>query len=300
MRKILVLRGGALGDFIVTLPALAWLRNQWPASRIELAGNAVAAELGRREGLLDAVHSQHEARWSSLYSARALPADFAAWLADFDLVLNYWPDPDGELAQRFPLHEGQRYLSAAALPQRAPAAAHYAQPLVELGRTHTAPDNFYRFKNWTARLASSRSKIALHPGSGSPRKNWPVENWIELTHWLRTECRREVLIVLGEAERANGTAEKFADLGDIADSLPLAELAAKLAGCHLFVGHDSGISHLAAACGLPCVLLFGPTDPAMWAPPSSAVQVLRADGALTSLSTTEVQHAVRRALVARS
>ena len=69
MRKILVLRGGALGDFIVTLPALALLRRRWPESRIELAGNAVAAEIGRREGLLDAVHSQHEARWSGLYGS---------------------------------------------------------------------------------------------------------------------------------------------------------------------------------------------------------------------------------------
>ncbi len=79
--RILVLRGGALGDFLVTLPALARLRQQWPEARLELAGNATAAALAVRQGLLDAAHSQHEARWSALYADAPLPAAFAEWLA---------------------------------------------------------------------------------------------------------------------------------------------------------------------------------------------------------------------------
>ena len=106
--RILVLRGGALGDFLVTLPALARLRQQWPEARLELAGNATAAALGVRQGLLDAAHSQHEARWSALYAAAPLPAAFAEWLAGFDLVVNFWPDPDGLLARRFPIPEPER------------------------------------------------------------------------------------------------------------------------------------------------------------------------------------------------
>ena len=84
MQKILVLRGGALGDFIVTLPALARLRQRWPAARIELAGNATAAELARSRGMLDTVHSQHEARWGALFNDAPLPAPFSSWLASFD------------------------------------------------------------------------------------------------------------------------------------------------------------------------------------------------------------------------
>src|ERR1051326_4662341 len=169
MRKILVLRGGALGDFIVTLPALALLRQRWPAARIELAGNASAAALGLndvgppivgapisdsaaarrqapalRRGLLDTVHSQHEARWSALFSDEPLPSIFAAWLSEFDLVLNYWPDPDGELRRRFPLRSGQKFLSASAAPACAPAAAHYCAPLRELGLE--ACNHFYRLE----------------------------------------------------------------------------------------------------------------------------------------------------------
>src|SRR5262245_34806466 len=103
MRKVLVLRGGALGDFIVTLPALTWLRERWPLARIELTGNATAAVLAKHRGLLDAVHSQSEARWAKLFVADALPADFAGWLVEFDLVVSYWPDPDETLRRRFPI-----------------------------------------------------------------------------------------------------------------------------------------------------------------------------------------------------
>src|SRR5438876_493512 len=93
MKSILVLRGGALGDFIVTLPALLLLRKRWPKARIELAGNATAAQLARSRGWLDAAHSQHEARWSGLFGDSPLDVVFADWLAGFDLIVNYWPDP---------------------------------------------------------------------------------------------------------------------------------------------------------------------------------------------------------------
>ena len=73
MRRILILRGGALGDFIVTLPALAALRSTHPSARIELAGNALAAAVAVSRGLLDAAHSQHESRWAALYVSAPLP-----------------------------------------------------------------------------------------------------------------------------------------------------------------------------------------------------------------------------------
>jgi heptosyltransferase-2 len=54
-------------------------------------------------------------------------------------------------------------------------------------------------------------------------------------------------------------------------------LGAILGGCRAFVGHDSGISHLAAAAGTPCVLLFGPTDHAVWAPANPDVRVIASE-----------------------
>ena len=288
--RILVLRGGALGDLIVTLPALALLRQRWPEARIELVGNGTAGELAVDAGLVDAVHSQHEARWSALYGRTALPAQLARWLHEFDVVVCYWPDPDGELTQRFPSHPGQTALFASSLPDVAPAAAHYCAPLRSLG---LIPDNLvYPLR---VPLPFGR-RVALHPGSGAARKNWPLDRWEALGRWLEADVGVELVIVSGEAERQ----ELLPKMGRRLCNLPLRELADQLAQCVLFIGHDSGISHLAASVGVRCVLLFGPTDPAIWAPPAPNVEVLRRGAEVFALSLGDVQQAVRAALRDRS
>ena len=292
MRRILILRGGALGDFIITLPALAALRAHWPNARIELAGNAPAAALAVSRGLLDAAHSQHESRWAALYHSAPLPPDFATWLASFDLILNFWPDHDGDLARRFPLHATQRFLTAPAHPTIAPAAAHYCEPIRALGLTVT--DYFYALNcSATGRAFQSSSPplIALHPGSGSPQKNWPLPSWLELAAWLRATHSADLLIITGEAEPPAARAA-FAPFGTSAHALPLEALIMRLSSCRFFIGHDSGISHLAAACGVPSLLLFGLTDPAIWAPPAPHVQVLRHAPTLDPLPLSAVQTAL--------
>ena len=96
----------------------------------------------------------------------------------------------------------------------------------------------------------------------------------------------------GESDDAR-VAELEADFGQrlvFLEHLPLHVLGAVLQRCSFFVGHDSGISHLAAAAGAKCLLLFGPTDPAVWAPTNPDVNVLRApDGLLQNLSVEMVR-----------
>lgn len=282
MRRILVLRGGALGDFLVTLPALALLRARWPAAEIHLAGNATAAALALHRRLLSAVHSQHEARWSALYGSEPLPPAFDAWLREFDLVLNFWPDPDAELRARFPRRAQQVFLSADAMPQTAPAAAHYCAPLAELGLGTT--EFVFPLRPRAGAAAGPRRGIGVHPGSGSSRKNWPRENWLELL----ARITGPVTLILGEAEADRWPAAIAPALPRLACA-PLEALVAHLATTRLFLGHDSGISHLAASCGAPCLLLFGPTDPAVWAPPSPAVRVMRPPAGLARLAVGEVE-----------
>lgn len=318
--RILVLRGGALGDFLVTLPALGMLRANWPGARIELVGNARAAELGVLGGYLDAVHSQHEARWSAVYTDTPLPPALASWLGDFELVVNYWPDPDRTLVRRFPVRPGQKIATGTAGPVLAPAARHFCEPLRELGLS--TADFRSRLAKW--RLEDNAPYLnrinpvedglprptAIHPGSGSARKNWPVDRWAELIARLDPP----ILLVLGEAEveawdppflsrlrtRDGGRimpAHRAWEVGgsgiEVAANLPLPELAAALARCRRFIGHDSGVSHLAAAVGTPSVLLFGPTDPAMWAPPGDLVRVVRRGPDIDAISVANVLDTLR-------
>jgi len=306
MRRILILRGGALGDFIVTLPALAALRSAYPAARIELAGNAPAAALAVARGLLDAAHSQHESRWAALYDSAPLPPTFGAWLTSFDLVLNFWPDPDATLARHFQNLSAPIFLTSSAHPNRAPAAAHYCEPLRTLGlpitnffyplldRANARPLRESDLSTRNSRRSTSPT-IALHPGSGSAKKNWPLPRWLELAAWLHATHDADLLIITGEAE-SPATRAALAPFGTSAHGLPLENLIERLATCDFFIGHDSGIAHLATACTVPSLILFGPTDPALWAPPAPHVTVLQRAPSLDVLVLADVQAALRPAL----
>ena len=170
------------------------------------------------------------------------------------------------------------------------AAIQLARPLEQLGLTLRDP---------AARLYPSSedrefartflrdavAPIAIHSGSGSAAKNWPIERWKAL---LTALPGRELLIIGGEADERQLAALRSHN-ARFAFNLPLPHLAAVIERCATFMGHDSGISHIAAAVGTPCVLLFGPTNPEVWAPANSGVEVIRsASGNLNEISVEQV------------
>ena len=104
-----------------------------------------------------------------------------------------------------------------------------------------------------------------------------------------------MVVISGEADKTEAEAlERECKNREVrfAKNLPLPYLAAVLERS-IFIGHDSGISHLAAAAGANCVLLFGPTDPEIWAPRNKNVEILRAQsGKLKDLGIASVQAAL--------
>jgi lipopolysaccharide heptosyltransferase III len=110
-------------------------------------------------------------------------------------------------------------------------------------------------------VISQRDSVVIHPFSGSNRKNWPLDLYQELARRLSPNT---VEWIVGPEEQLEG-AHRFEKLHD---------LAAWLGGAKLYIGNDSGITHLAAALGIPTLALFGPTDPAKWAPRGENVRVL--------------------------
>lgn len=137
----------------------------------------------------------------------------------------------------------------------------------------------------------SEGFLAVHPGSGSPAKNWPADRFAEASR--RLAGGRPWLLVLGPAEAQAGDWPEAV----VACEWPVRLLAAALSRAGLFVGNDSGVAHLAAASGAPTLTIFGPTDPALWAPVGSAVASLRAPGgelsALTVDAVVETASALR-------
>jgi ADP-heptose:LPS heptosyltransferase len=120
--------------------------------------------------------------------------------------------------------------------------------------------------------------IGIHPGSGSPRKNWPLERFVQVARLVEQRGVLRPLFLLGEAEGGmDAQLSRLCPGLSCLKGAELLELAGTLSHCRGYVGNDSGVTHLAAALGVPVVAIFGPTDPAVWAPRGAQVRVVRAE-----------------------
>ena len=307
--KILLIRGGAIGDFILTLPAIAALRRQFPKAHLELLGYPRVTQLALAAGLVNRSQSI-EARALAAFFApgAALDEEWAEYFSGFDIVISYLYDPD----QTFE-HNVLRCMRGQFIPgphraeERAKlhAAKAYLKPLERLAIFDA--DHVPQLTLSSQPLVAPKSdaggatfnQLALHPGSGSELKNWPQTKWAELLDHLARSTEFGLLLVGGEAE-----GERLQQLSrhvrlpparlSIAKSLPLVELAGHLRASVAFIGHDSGISHLAAAVGLPGLILWGDTAEEIWRPPSEKMVVVRHPAGLASLEAGEVMECLRR------
>jgi heptosyltransferase III len=316
--KILFIRGGGLGDFVVTLPTLRLAREKWPDAQIEVLGHPHIAELGVGRFYLNGVRSVNHGPLSAFFTPRAvLDPAWMDYIGDFDLVASYFYDPDGLfLANLQRCHPEEILTHPPRVPEGfgRPAARHFAGILAPLGLTlgDDCASNFFptagdddAASSFLSGLEPGTKLVAIHPGSGGETKNWPVENWAEVGRRLvAAHPDITLLLVEGEADAAPAQAliEAWKNLPLLrARWLPLPILGGLFKKASLFLGHDSGVTHLAAASRreLPVVALFGSTNPAIWAPPRDGVMVLRGDEGLSSLAIEEVVAAAQNALTER-
>jgi len=319
MNRVLVIRGGAIGDFILTLPALKALRDACPNAHIEILGYRHIAALAENRFYAQAVRSIEYGPLSSFFAKNSeLPAELANYFASFDLIISYLFDPDRIFENNLRRCGVENLLCGPAkiVETSVHAARQLALPIEQLGievgdlteKVFPSIDDRQFAKGFLQFL--QQPILAIHPGSGSTEKNWPLENWIALFSRndgvpLIKDKRGQVgsafsvVVISGEADGTEADAlEREWKNREVrfAKNLPLPQLAAVLERS-IFLGHDSGISHLAAAAGANCVLLFGPTDPDVWAPRNKNVQVIRApNGRLRDLEIELVEAAVGAAL----
>jgi heptosyltransferase-2 len=294
--KILVIRGGAIGDFILTLPVLTALRANFPETQLQVLGYPHIAQLAVAGGLADAVR-YIEGRALAGFFARGgtLDLELCNYFAGFHIIVSYLYDPDEIFATNVRRTSTAQFITGPHRPDETRglhAAELLLQPLERLAIFGADPVPRLPI---AVPIASS-SPLALHPGSGSEKKNWPEARWAELLKRLIEETSIHLLLVGGEAE--GGRLERLAQMApphrvEVARGLPLAELAERLRGCRGFVGHDSGITHLAAALGLPAVVLWGPTVEPVWRPLGSNIALLKHADGLGALPPEEVFQRIR-------
>src|SRR5213596_348289 len=189
MKRILVIRGGAIGDFILTLPALKALRDACPHAYMEILGYKHIAVLAEKRFYAQAVRSIEYGPLSSFFARNSeLPAELADYFASFDLIVSYLYDPD-RVFERNLRRSGVKNLicgPARILETSGHAARQLAEPIEELGinvvdlaeRIFPSIEDREFAREFLASLP--QPIVAIHPGSGSQAKNWPLEKWIGL------------------------------------------------------------------------------------------------------------------------
>ncbi len=291
-----MIRLGALGDVVRTLPAVASLRAAYPQARITwLVERAASGILGDQPCIDEVRIFPREVLRSALRRVRAdvlareLSAFVRALRADrFDLVLDfhsilksgllawvsgarqrvtYAPPFGRELAWHFanarallPQERVSRFERNAALVRFLGVPCEPAiTPLHVAGEARA---------KIAAALGAAAAPVAMHPGTsaGTPHKRWPAAGYAAVARALRQERGLETVVSAGPEATERESAAEVVRLADGAarlapETATLGELAALFAGCRLYVGGDTGPMHVASLVGTPVVQILGPTDP---------------------------------------
>lgn len=267
MRRLLI-RPGAIGDCILSFPALEYLTTEETEIWISTPVVPLVSFSKRTHSIgstgLDLVGIE----------GVSIPSRLRERLRSFDEIVSWYG------TNRPPFREALLGLGLSctfhpALPP--PGSVIHATDFFarQVGAWGKERDGFV--SQIAVPAAEPRGTVVIHPFSGSARKNWPLPLFMDLAARLPYP----VEWTAGPEEELPG-AVRFANL---------AELAHWLAGARLFIGNDAGITHLAAAVGVPTLALFGETDPRVWAPRGSYVRVLRSNP-LADLSVDAVLAAI--------
>jgi len=260
-QRLLVVHTGGIGDFLLCCPSIQALSRMF---RVELLGRPDRLALAIEAGIAQKAHDIGAVGFESLFAApnaaiTSFPLRFrgaVVWMRDDDGALKRslrsCGVPDAQVFPGLPpddwdSHASEYYVKQLGLDAREPFR-------LALAGAHRDLD------------------VVVHPGSGGNRKNWPMDRFLSLTEQLQALGRR-VHWCLGPAEehiRVPSGAERLA-------TSCLTELARRLSCARAYVGNDSGITHLAAACGVPTTAIFGPTDPQVWAPRGRHVRVVQGE-----------------------
>ncbi len=279
--KTMVIRPSALGDTLLLAPALYQLTHE-----VELT------LVGRRPGidflapLIERYFDYERGEWHTLFSkkpnCRGLPP------LDVGRIVSFVTDPDGDASEGLracfgdiPVHCFRPFPSK----DEKIHVAHYLAQCLNASGLPVNPEQAIEEAKRTPLLGAkdqgkSEHTVVLHPGSGSERKNYPLEFWLDLARDICLEPFHKKIVLLGPAEGV--LYERFEkerwDISTGIISCPQnEELRSLLNRAALYLGHDSGITHLSALLGTPTIALFRSSHYGQWAPLGPHVTVI-ADG----------------------
>lgn len=277
MNRILVYRHGAVGDTLLISSILQEIRCSLPEVQITFVGHSGRMLL--LDGLpnADDVMSSDSALWQSLWAGTSQSkGDLLSFLSKFNKLIIY----SVRTAERIKDLgiAGDRVLCLPAVPQ---AGRHdhilyyYLDLLQDLRGTttlHTPVVSCCREKLPSG--GSKRGPIIVHPGSGGREKRFSLDTYLELSEGIRERTGREIVFMLGPAESEVSTQDGIKAGGFTVRVFDdLRESVCFMSSSTGFIGNDSGMTHIAAALGIPTVAIFISTDPVVWRPLGGEVLV---------------------------
>jgi heptosyltransferase-3 len=287
--RVAIVRLRSLGDCVLTTPALAILRRHRPDLRIsvvvepawravfedspdidEILPPSLSALRRARPDLCVNFHGGRRSAWMTRFSGARYRAGFGHFRHQFAYNVRI------PRAQEI-LHVDRTVHTAEHL---ASAMFYLGSPVTEIPRARlTAPDKV------------SPSAV-IHPVAATPGKTWRAAGFIEIARRLQA-ARTDVLFIGGRGDNL----APFREF-PILSGAPLSDIKSLLATASLFMGNDSGPAHMAAAFGVPSVVIFGPSNPAIWGPWRTPAEVVTAPGGIGAVTVEQVLGALARLRVA--
>ncbi|HYZ83032.1 MAG TPA: glycosyltransferase family 9 protein [Bryobacteraceae bacterium] len=283
--RVLVIRIRSLGDSVLTTPAIHLLKSVRPDLRISIMSEPRFSDLFRDNPDIEAVfepslsaavrfaprlvinfHGGTRSLWLTALSLAQYRAGFvhhrAHWIYNVPI-----PRAQEILGEERVVHTAEHLASA---------MFHLGVPHQDIGRA--------RLFAWPARRA--RAYAVLHPVAATPEKTWPADRFLRVADNLQAHGLEPVFI--GGPDDDLGAFRRF----EVIAGAPLWESMSLLGGAALFVGNDSGPAHVAAAYGVPVVVLFGPSNPAIWSPWRTESRVFHSPSGIEQIRVEQVLEAL--------
>jgi len=294
--KILVFHPGALGDGLLSLPSLRKLRRRHPKHKMIWIGHQGVGKIFLKAGEVEEAYSFEsfpvgdwlEQKLSNSQSATlsSSPLDMVVgWMKDDDGYWKTWVERLGYRRSIFrsphdpqllSKHMQERYWEVMETDREGLENFFIEEDFQILKGFFTKPD--MPVCHTLSHSSQNRFLILLHPGGGSPRKCVCTDTLARLGKQLIERIPGKLAIIGGPADSRylDPLFTALADLHPLCfQQLDLSTVCGLFNQVKLFLGHDSGLSHLAANCGVPSLVLFGPTDPAVWAPRGRHIRIQR-------------------------
>lgn len=286
---VAIIRLRSLGDCVLATPAIQLLKQTRPDLKVGVVvedrfaaifGNDAIAPTAR------ALRSFGPELCVNLHggtrSSRLTLLSGARFRAGFNIFRPQW-------IYNTPIPTAQEVIG---ISRRVHTAEHLASAMFYLGvPLQVVPRACVPAGPGRSRLAPEGRYAVIHALAATQEKTWPSENFLALAKYLEREAGLRAVFIGGPGEDLSRFAPHFT-----VEGAPLDEIARLMRDASLFIGNDSGPAHVAAAFGVPEIVLFGPSDSEVWAPWRTDAEVIRAKGAMAGIPVDEAIGAADRLL----